>query len=348
MRTHIPSKTWLYVILSLSIGYYNSIVHASTPIRVWVDTDASCGVSPWKDVDDCFALVTLLRSAKVEIVGISAVFGNTTQPQALNLTRELISRFSYYLIPLYAGANTPNAATSDATDAIIDALTIQPLTIIALGPLTNVANAIKAHPDAAKNIDEIIAVAGTRKPSPYFRLKTFVPWAVPDFNFIQDPSSFQYILSKRVPLKLAPFELAEEVMFKRKHLTILEKSDRDLAWLAKRSRPWLRRWQYLLLQPGFPLFDSMAVISLLYPTHVNCHFVSIEIVYLPNCKHIKACRRKKTPVLLATDLNSNQTSHIKYCASTIKNYEDMLINTLMAPGPSVVQQKISCSRLDSI
>ncbi|MEM6807049.1 MAG: nucleoside hydrolase, partial [Bacteroidota bacterium] len=49
--------------------------------EVWVDADLAIGVQNpdglYGDVDDGFALIHLLQSEKIEIAGISTVFGNT-------------------------------------------------------------------------------------------------------------------------------------------------------------------------------------------------------------------------------------------------------------------------------
>ena len=39
------------------------------PARVWIDTDAACGVGRTTDPDDCFAILLLAQARAVEVVG---------------------------------------------------------------------------------------------------------------------------------------------------------------------------------------------------------------------------------------------------------------------------------------
>jgi len=58
-----------------------ALVHISggpdiqTPGRIWIDTDAACGVTGRTDPDDCFAILWLVTQG-FDIAGISTSFGN--------------------------------------------------------------------------------------------------------------------------------------------------------------------------------------------------------------------------------------------------------------------------------
>ena len=74
--------------------------------------------------------------------------------------------------PIYEGSHdrgSPKWKSTQASSAIAAALRQEKLTIIAQGPLTNVATVIVNHPDLVKNIDRIIMVAGKR-PGDLFHL----------------------------------------------------------------------------------------------------------------------------------------------------------------------------------
>jgi len=65
--------------------------HADRPSRVWIDTDAACNGGN-ADPDDCFAILILLNSPDVEIVGISTVFGNAPLSVVDRTARDLVGR----------------------------------------------------------------------------------------------------------------------------------------------------------------------------------------------------------------------------------------------------------------
>src|SRR5215207_2732373 len=67
--------------------------HVDRPSRVWIDTDAACDGAK-ADPDDCFAMLVLMHSPNVEVVGISTVFGNAPLSVVDRTTRDLVERVS--------------------------------------------------------------------------------------------------------------------------------------------------------------------------------------------------------------------------------------------------------------
>ena len=134
---------------------------APMPQRIWIDTDAACGAGR-ADPDDCWAIALLAREREVEIVGISTVFGNAPRDVTDRITRQLIAAIAP-TIPVHTGAaEARDTAASDAVTALRGALAEGPLTILTLGPLTNVAASLAGQPDLARNVAGIVAVMGRR------------------------------------------------------------------------------------------------------------------------------------------------------------------------------------------
>ncbi|HEX4629961.1 MAG TPA: nucleoside hydrolase, partial [Chthoniobacterales bacterium] len=59
---------------------------------VWIDTDVSIG-SPFREVDDAFALLLAIRSPNLEIAGISTSYGNASLRATTTAARDLVSKF---------------------------------------------------------------------------------------------------------------------------------------------------------------------------------------------------------------------------------------------------------------
>ena len=78
-------------------------ITGETPLRVWIDTDPAI-TSGNGEVDDGFALLQALHSPELEIVGISAVFGNTDLANTYPMAQEIVT--------------APDAPTSPFTKAI--------------------------------------------------------------------------------------------------------------------------------------------------------------------------------------------------------------------------------------
>jgi hypothetical protein len=84
------------------------------------------------------------------------------------------------------------------------------LTILALGPVTNIATVLRKHPDLGARITRVIAVAG-RRPGQRFTTGTSNPNGHRDFNFELDPEGFQVLLDSKVEIVLAPFEISSKI-----------------------------------------------------------------------------------------------------------------------------------------
>jgi purine nucleosidase len=140
--------------------------HVDRPSRVWIDTDAAC-IGSNADPDDCFAILVLLNSPDVEIVGISTVFGNAPLPVVDRTARDLVGRVvGSSNILVHSGSSTALEAErptsiEPAHAALKRALEGGPLTIVCLGPLTKVAATLR-RPDLAGNIGLLVSVMGRR------------------------------------------------------------------------------------------------------------------------------------------------------------------------------------------
>ncbi len=147
--------------------------------RILIDTDTAS--------DDAVALIMALRSPLVEVAAITIVAGNVSVEQGtLNAlcTAELCGSAA----PVYTGAAAPllrpletahwfhgkdglgdhgyapkhrTAEPVHAVDAIIDTVNANPgIEVITLGPLTNLALAIKRDPGIVKNIARCVVMGG--------------------------------------------------------------------------------------------------------------------------------------------------------------------------------------------
>lgn len=239
-------KFWLLLLSAL----------AGAQTAVWIDTDPSISKGP-REVDDGFALIQAFRSPELRIVGISTVFGNAPLAQADPIGRRIVKRFAPN-IPIYTGAGKAQQAATPATEALAAALANERLTVLALGPGTNIGAVLAKYPDRAKNVDRVIAVAG-RRPGQSFKPTPNSSIAFRDFNFECDPDSFQQILDSGVPLILAPWEVSSKVWLTSDDLARLAKGPASARWLVKPGRDWLAMWQKQFAAPGFNPFDSLAV-----------------------------------------------------------------------------------------
>ena len=249
------------------------------PRRVWIDTDPAVGV-PDADVDDGYALVQALRSPELEVVGISTVFGNAPVEVAHPIAAELLEVVGAG-VPLHRGAASAEelGTPSEASESLAVALVEDPLTVLALGPLTNVATVLRTNPELAGRIVEVVAVAG-RRPGQRFLVGERGPF--PDFNLESDPDAAAILLAaSEVPLTLAGFEVATHALLTPTHLERLTTGPPAARWLAERSTGWLGFWAEHLGTDGFHPFDTLAVGTLVAPLLISCEPLQAALVEVP-------------------------------------------------------------------
>jgi len=236
-----------------------SIPEATTPPiprRVWIDTDAACGHSPRTDPDDCFAIALLLGSSEVDVVGISTVAGNASL-EVVEATTRAIAR----------------GRVSVDGDLRV-ALERGPLTILALGPLTNIAAALRERPELRKNVARLIAVMG-RRPGHLFHPAEGAGGGVlfghgpvfRDFNFALDPDAAAQVLAMKLPMSFVPYDAARGIELTAADLDRLEAS---LPWIVRRSRGWLGYWRSAIGRAGFYPFDLVAAAYVVEPSLLRC------------------------------------------------------------------------------
>lgn len=254
------------------------------PRRVWIDTDAACGHSDRTDPDDCFAILLLAQDPSVRIVGISTVHGNAPVDVTGATTRELLAKLTRRGAtppPVYRGSaralEEEEGPASPARAALREALRAGPLTLVSLGPLTNVAAAL-SEPELRTNVARLVAVMG-RRPGHLFHpaegegsnglLFGHGP-VFRDFNFDKDRAAARTVLSLGLPTTLVPYDAARTIEITANDLARLGRQGGAAAWVASGAGGWLRFWNERVGRDGFYPFDLMAAIYVLDPRRFDC------------------------------------------------------------------------------
>ncbi len=242
-----------------------SIVQAHAEIDVWLDVDPATGMIQ-KDVDDGLAMIQTFHSPSLKVRGISVVFGNSPLKRGIGIAEQIVEEFGPEDINPYIGAASAAdfGADSPAVAAMAKALEDGPMTILALGPLTNVGTLLKNHPELHSKIESIILVAARRE-NQVFRPKAESLNVFPDFNFEQDPAAMAALLETEVPLVYAPWEVSSHLWITQDDLDMLQATGGTGEYVALKSRSWIRMWKRMFDTDGFNPFDTLAVAWLTHP-----------------------------------------------------------------------------------
>ena len=243
--------------------------HCAQAETIWIDTDASIG-SPFREVDDAYALVLAFHSPEIQIAGLSTTYGNAPLSHTTRATLDLVQRFgpSAGLEPgkVFTGAASPHdlERRSPASDALATALSKRKMTYVALGPLTNLATFLKLHPQRADRIVRVIFLGG-QGPGATLAFGPTRSFRIHDANVFKDPAAAAVVLRSKIPLVLIPIETAGRLEIDAADLDALGGSELAGAYLASRSRIWLWFWTHIVKERGGPIFDAMAIVPTTRP-----------------------------------------------------------------------------------
>ena len=230
-----------------------------------IDTDPALGLvideNP-QDVDDSLAIVEAINSPKLNLIGITTVFGNSPPEKGAEIARKLVG-LKKKAVEVVAGAaeKAPpegKIPTNPAVDLMAKKLRTRKIIIAAIGPLTNVASLIQNYPDRCENIQQIVAVMG-RSPGQEFYLGDRGP--IRDFNFAMDPRAAEIVLTSGIPVVLVPFELTSTVTISQSDLDLIRDAETESSqYVFEGCKKWMTFWrENFPSDDGFHPWDSATI-----------------------------------------------------------------------------------------
>ena len=241
--------------------------------KLYIDTDISLG-TPGAEIDDGAALMMLLNHPEMDIIGIGSVFGNAPVAEAYQNLDRLMHYCDRSDIPIGLGTDQPLEGNMDwfaswrnsygktvawqprpsqiaSTELLIDCVKKNPgqISILAIGPLTNIAKAIQQVPEIMPDVREIFAMGGS------FSLDSVQP----EFNVRCDPLAAFGVMHAGWPITLFGLQLTRQVKFERDCFKNLPNKPPAIKLLKDQAAGWIDRvvsmgWE----QGGCSLHDAVA------------------------------------------------------------------------------------------
>lgn len=274
---------------------------APNPMKVIFDTDF---VVPPQD--DGTALILALHSPELKILGVTTVAGNDTVQRGTSDALRVLEIANRTEIPVYRGANRPlvhvgsdwaktvhgkwwsdeppppppggfakkQAEKESAADFMIRTVNADAgdITIIAIGPLTNIAMAIRSDPNFAKNVKKIAIMGGAVASLPGGG-GNVTPNA--EFNIWVDPEAAWVVLHSGIPLVFTPLNVTSKTNFSKEAYDRIVAVDTPVTRLIKeRMGPMFEK------NPSrrSSMYDQLTVASLIDPSLVRTTDVYMEVV----------------------------------------------------------------------
>ena len=272
----------------------------AAPVRhVIVDTDAGS--------DDLMAIAFLLARTDIEIEAITVVNGIAHVPEGAKHVLQLLELAGRTAIPVYEGRATPLEGTNEFPDSwrvIADALpgvdlpettkkpetdgavaflrarlanARKPVSILALGPLTNIAEVITAAPQSVLAIDDLVVMGGAvRVPG---NLGSggliYAENRMAEWNIYIDPAAAQKVFETVIKCRLIPLDASNAVPLDVAFLNQMQKNAKSkLGVLATQV---LASNRTLMEQNIFYAWDPLAAVALLNPAVVKLSSVPLMV-----------------------------------------------------------------------
>ncbi|MEM7753432.1 MAG: nucleoside hydrolase [Pseudomonadota bacterium] len=264
-----------------------------TPRKIIIDTDPG--------QDDAVAILLALASPELEVLGLTAVAGNVplslTERNA-RIVCELAGRTD---IPVFAGAEAPisrKLVTAEhvhgktgldgpvlpdptmplqdmhAVDFLIETLRREPsgsVTLVPIGPLTNVALALQRAPDIADRIAEIVLMGGA-----YFEVGNITPAA--EFNIFVDPEAADLVLKSGIKLTVMPLDVTHKALTTPTHTEAFHTMGTETGRMVAAWTDFFERFDKEKYgSDGAPLHDPCTIAYLLKPDLFSGRHINVEV-----------------------------------------------------------------------
>ncbi|SDE26693.1 purine nucleosidase [Paracoccus isoporae] len=250
--------------------------------------------------DDAVAILLALASPELDVLGITTVAGNVPLDLTARNAR-LIVGLSGRDVPVFAGCGAPLArdlvtaenvhgktgldgielgepviplAEPHAVDFIIETLRREPpgtVTLVPIGPLTNIATAFSRAPDIIERVQQIVLMGGA-----YFEVGNVTPAA--EFNIYVDPEAAERIFDSGCEIVVMPLDVTHRALTSAEWIA-------GLRGLGNRAGEAVASWtdfferydkeKYGSL--GAPLHDPCTIAWLIRPELFSGRRVNVEI-----------------------------------------------------------------------
>jgi purine nucleosidase len=197
---------------------------AMPPKLILLDTDIGT------DVDDCLALALILASPELRLIAVTTVYGDTLLrarmvmkllhlrgltgvPVAIGAEKPLLGRAPVYWEGhegqgfLAAEDSGLKPVSARAADMITRTVMAYPgeITLLAIGPLTNVALAVQQEVRLAHALAGLVIMGGVVGGANALHL----PWT--EHNFRSDPEAARMVLASGAPITIVPLDVTTQI-----------------------------------------------------------------------------------------------------------------------------------------
>ncbi len=250
--------------------------------KIIIDTDPG--------IDDTIAICMAMASPEFSILGLTSIFGNTMGKITAENALRLSELNNSYTIPVARGSDSPlvipfhspgtlvhgddgmgntnqpspksSVIQASAVEFIANSIQKNPgeVTIITLGPLTNLALAIRLYPNLIHQIKRIVIMGGVVANPGNVN-------PVAEANIYRDPHAAEIVFSSGCPIVLVGLDVTHKTIITPSLLEEIFKANNPATTLIKQIVPCYQRFfdQYYHMNGAFFTHDPSAIAYVINP-----------------------------------------------------------------------------------
>ena len=248
--------------------------------------------------DDALALMLALNSPELDVRAITVVPGNVTASQGLENALRMVSLANRCDIPVAAGAQHPlfqKLVTAEfwhgknglanielppskckvdshfGPDLIIQMVHASPheITLVSVGPLTNIALAVLKDPSIVPLVKEVIMMGGS--------ISGGNVNASAEANIYNDPEAAQIVFQAGWPLTMVGLDVGDKTLFSKKYLDQLSQTHGPINDFIYAVGKYLIDLSAQFGSPGTPMYDPLAVGVVIDATLVKSPEMHVDV-----------------------------------------------------------------------
>jgi purine nucleosidase len=253
-------------------------------------------------IDDALAIAYALNSPELEVIGLTTCFGNGPIEYTTRNTLVVLEKLGK-IVPVYSGADKPlsrptkefpthvhgedglgnrvekapvmEAESEGAVDYIINQVKQRPheITIIAVGPLTNLALAVQKEPEIVSLVKEVVIMGGA-----VFVKGNVTPYS--EANVITDPEAAECVFSSGLPVTVVGLDVTMQTLLPNVVLADWRALGTDVSnFFADMTSFYMQAYE--TFHPGIggcALHDPLAVGVVIDPSFVKRENWNVKVV----------------------------------------------------------------------
>lgn len=261
--------------------------------RIIIDTDPG--------VDDALTFMLALASPEIKLEALTTTQGNVTLDKATRNALSVLELCQSGHIPVAAGSMYPlvgplrasayvhgesgignsqlpapknKPVAWHAVDFLIEKVLAEPneISIFPIGPLTNIAMAIRKEPEFAKAIKELVIMGGAIHES-----GNMTPQA--EFNIFVDPHAAHIVFHSGIPITLIPLDVTHKCLLRQDHVERLIRIHSPISSFIQDAMETYLQASYEKGFEGSALHDPLTLATIIAPQLLTLkeYYVDVDI-----------------------------------------------------------------------